>query len=72
MKLVTFVEGGAERLGFLAGDAVVDPLLASGDQARCSPKRAELHQVRRQGGSQAARAIARQSSEAGAASRGRT
>jgi 2-keto-4-pentenoate hydratase/2-oxohepta-3-ene-1,7-dioic acid hydratase in catechol pathway len=32
MKLVTFVRGGEERLGFLAGDAVVDPLLASGDK----------------------------------------
>jgi 2-keto-4-pentenoate hydratase/2-oxohepta-3-ene-1,7-dioic acid hydratase in catechol pathway len=33
MKLVTFVEGGAERFGFLVGDAVVDPLLASGDRS---------------------------------------
>ena len=33
MKLVTFVEGGTERLGFLAGDAIVDPLLASGDRS---------------------------------------
>jgi 2-keto-4-pentenoate hydratase/2-oxohepta-3-ene-1,7-dioic acid hydratase in catechol pathway len=30
MKLVTFVKSGEERLGFLAGDSVVDPLLASG------------------------------------------
>src|ERR1700704_6541322 len=33
MKLVTFVEGGTERLGFLAGDAIVDPLLASRDRS---------------------------------------
>jgi hypothetical protein len=33
MKLVTFVEVGAQRLGFLAGDAIVDPLRASGDPA---------------------------------------
>ncbi|MEW6451993.1 MAG: fumarylacetoacetate hydrolase family protein [Pseudomonadota bacterium] len=31
MKLVTFIGGGEERLGLLNGDAVVDPLLASGD-----------------------------------------
>jgi 2-keto-4-pentenoate hydratase/2-oxohepta-3-ene-1,7-dioic acid hydratase in catechol pathway len=30
MKLVTFVKSGEERLGLLAGDSVVDPLLASG------------------------------------------
>jgi 2-keto-4-pentenoate hydratase/2-oxohepta-3-ene-1,7-dioic acid hydratase in catechol pathway len=30
MKLVTFVKSGEERLGLLAGDNVVDPLLASG------------------------------------------
>ena len=29
MKLVTFVKSGEERLGLLAGDVVVDPLLAS-------------------------------------------
>ena len=33
MKLVTFVKSGEERLGLLAGDAVIDPLLASGDTA---------------------------------------
>ena len=33
MKLVTFVKSGEERLGLLAGDIVVDPLLASGDKA---------------------------------------
>jgi 2-keto-4-pentenoate hydratase/2-oxohepta-3-ene-1,7-dioic acid hydratase in catechol pathway len=33
MKLVTFVEGGTERLGFLVGDAILDPLLASGNRA---------------------------------------
>ncbi len=33
MKLVTFVTSGEERLGLLAGDAVIDPLLASGDEA---------------------------------------
>jgi 2-keto-4-pentenoate hydratase/2-oxohepta-3-ene-1,7-dioic acid hydratase in catechol pathway len=32
MKLVTFVKSGEERLGLLAGDAVIDPLLASGDK----------------------------------------
>jgi len=31
MKLVTFIEGGMEHLGFLVGDVVVDPLQASGD-----------------------------------------
>ena len=30
MKLVTFAKAGEERLGLLAGDVVVDPLLASG------------------------------------------
>jgi 2-keto-4-pentenoate hydratase/2-oxohepta-3-ene-1,7-dioic acid hydratase in catechol pathway len=33
MKIVTFVQGGEERLGFLRGDAIVDPLLMSGDRA---------------------------------------
>ena len=33
MKLVTFVRGGEERLGLLAGSVVVDPLLVSGDRA---------------------------------------
>jgi 2-keto-4-pentenoate hydratase/2-oxohepta-3-ene-1,7-dioic acid hydratase in catechol pathway len=33
MKLVTFAKAGEERLGLLAGDVAVDPLLASGDQA---------------------------------------
>ena len=33
MKLVTFVSAGEERLGLLQGDAVVDPLRASGDPA---------------------------------------
>src|SRR6188508_2492382 len=33
MKLVTFVKSGEERLGLLAGDVVVDALLASGDKA---------------------------------------
>ena len=28
MKLVTFVKAGEERLGLLAGDTVIDPLLA--------------------------------------------
>jgi len=32
MKLVTFVTSGEERLGLLAGDIVVDPLLALGDK----------------------------------------
>ena len=31
MKLVSFVVSGEERLGFLAGDAVVDPIRAGGD-----------------------------------------
>ena len=33
MKLVTFLKAGEERLGLLAGDTVVDLLLASGDKA---------------------------------------
>jgi 2-keto-4-pentenoate hydratase/2-oxohepta-3-ene-1,7-dioic acid hydratase in catechol pathway len=33
MKLVTFVEGGAERFGFLTNDTIFDPLLAGGDRA---------------------------------------
>ena len=33
MKLVTFLKSGEERLGLLAGDLVIDPLLASGDKA---------------------------------------
>src|SRR3954471_10038197 len=33
MKLVTFVWLGQERLGLLAGDKVIDPLMASGDKA---------------------------------------
>jgi 2-keto-4-pentenoate hydratase/2-oxohepta-3-ene-1,7-dioic acid hydratase in catechol pathway len=33
MKLITFVKSGEERLGLLAGDVVVDPLLAGGDKA---------------------------------------
>ncbi len=33
MKLVSFNKGGKERLGFLQGDTVVDPLLAGGDAA---------------------------------------
>jgi 2-keto-4-pentenoate hydratase/2-oxohepta-3-ene-1,7-dioic acid hydratase in catechol pathway len=33
MRLVTFVEAGAQRLGFLSGDVVVDPLRTSGDWA---------------------------------------
>src|SRR6185436_6448627 len=33
MKLVTFVKSGEERLGLLAGNTVVDPLVASGDAA---------------------------------------
>lgn len=32
MKLVTFLKSGEERLGLLAGDSVVDPLLASGSR----------------------------------------
>ena len=32
MKLVTFVKSGEERLGLLAGDDVIDPLLASGSR----------------------------------------
>ena len=33
MRLVTFRRAGEQRLGFLMGDKVVDPLLASGDAA---------------------------------------
>ena len=33
MKLVTFMQAGEERLGFLRGDDVVDPLRMSGDPA---------------------------------------
>jgi 2-keto-4-pentenoate hydratase/2-oxohepta-3-ene-1,7-dioic acid hydratase in catechol pathway len=33
MQLVTFVEGGTERLGLVSGDALLDPLLASGDRS---------------------------------------
>jgi len=33
MKLVTFAKSGEERLGLLAGGIVIDPLLASGDNA---------------------------------------
>src|SRR3954463_8620477 len=33
MKLVTFVWLGQERLGLLAGDKGIDPLMASGDKA---------------------------------------
>ncbi len=33
MKLVSVVKSGEERLGLLAGDTVVDPLLAGGDRA---------------------------------------
>ena len=32
MKLVTFIKGGEERLGFLNGDTIVDPLLAADDR----------------------------------------
>lgn len=32
MKLVTFIKGGEERLGFLHGDEIVDPLLAVADR----------------------------------------
>lgn len=32
MRLVSFRRAGEERLGFLAGDTVVDPLLAGGDR----------------------------------------
>jgi len=31
MKLVSFNKGGKERLGFLQGETIVDPLLAGGD-----------------------------------------
>ena len=33
MKLVTFLKSGEERMGLLAGDTVVDPLLGGGDRA---------------------------------------
>ena len=33
MRLVTFLRAGEERLGLLHGDAIIDPLLASGDRA---------------------------------------
>jgi 2-keto-4-pentenoate hydratase/2-oxohepta-3-ene-1,7-dioic acid hydratase in catechol pathway len=33
MRLVTFAEAASQRLGFLVGDAVVDPLRASGGRA---------------------------------------
>jgi 2-keto-4-pentenoate hydratase/2-oxohepta-3-ene-1,7-dioic acid hydratase in catechol pathway len=33
MKLVSFVKSGEERLGIMAGDLVVDALMASGDRA---------------------------------------
>src|SRR5439155_9373316 len=33
MKLVRYLRAGEERLGFLNGDVIVDPLLASGDRA---------------------------------------
>ena len=33
MRLVSFVRSGEARVGFLRGDAVVDPLLAGGDRA---------------------------------------
>ena len=33
MKLVSFAAGSEERLGLLAGEVVVDPLLASGNRA---------------------------------------
>ena len=32
MRLVTFVKSGEERLGLLAGDSVIDPLLAGGSR----------------------------------------
>ena len=46
MKLVSFVQAGEERLGFLRGEEIVDPLRMSGDpvvfgSALC------LHQGRR-------------------------
>jgi 2-keto-4-pentenoate hydratase/2-oxohepta-3-ene-1,7-dioic acid hydratase in catechol pathway len=33
MRLVTFLQAGEERLGLVHGDAIIDPLLASGDRA---------------------------------------
>lgn len=33
MKLVTFIKSGQERLGFLSGNSVLDPLAAGGDVA---------------------------------------
>jgi 2-keto-4-pentenoate hydratase/2-oxohepta-3-ene-1,7-dioic acid hydratase in catechol pathway len=33
MRLVTFLQAGEERLGLVHGDAIFDPLLASGDRA---------------------------------------
>jgi 2-keto-4-pentenoate hydratase/2-oxohepta-3-ene-1,7-dioic acid hydratase in catechol pathway len=45
MKLVRFVRLGQERLGLLAGDVVIDPLLASGDKAIFANV-LELHQFR--------------------------
>src|SRR5215203_2184420 len=33
MKLVTYLRGGEERLGLLAGDAVIDPLQVGGERA---------------------------------------
>ena len=33
MRLVSFLQAGEERLGLLHGDAIIDPLLASGDRA---------------------------------------
>ena len=39
MKLVTFCAVGEERLGLLAGDAVIDPLLASAATRRYSRAR---------------------------------
>ena len=33
MRLVSFLSDGEERLGLLHGDAIIDPLLASGDRA---------------------------------------
>ena len=48
MKLVTFKQAGEERLGFLRGDDVVDPLRLSGDPADVR-QRDGVHQGRRQG-----------------------
>ena len=53
MRLVTFVEAGAERLGFLVGDTVVDPLRAfgerSGDARALFADAPAFIQLRRQG-----------------------